>query len=192
MSGKEDLRVKRTKKALTEAFMKLMTEKAFEDITVNELCDEAGVRRATFYKHYTDKFDFLTAYICTLRDRFDSAVWKSDISAPPKEYYVAYAKRLVGFISENSTVIDNVLRSNMCPSLLAIILEQNYKDTCERLRASVEAGMRINASVDVTASMASGAVASAVYGWLKSGKNKPAEELADEIGEAVACLIEKK
>ncbi len=192
MSGKEDLRVKRTKRALTEAFMKLLTRKSFEDITVNELCDEAGIRRATFYKHYTDKFDFLTAYICSLRDRFDNTIWKSDISAPTKEYYVAYAKRLVGFINENAAAIDNVLRSNMCPSLLAIVVEQNYKDTCERLSASVKAGMSLSASVEVIASMASGAVASAVYAWLKTGKKKPADELADEIGEAVACLIEKK
>ena len=62
--------------------VKLMQEKSFEDITVNELCDEAGVRRATFYKHYTDKFDFLSAYIGAQRDDFDKTVWNSDISAP--------------------------------------------------------------------------------------------------------------
>lgn len=192
MSGKEDLRVKRTKKALTEAFISLLSKKSFEDITVNELCDEAGIRRATFYKHYTDKFDFLTAYICSLRDRFDNTVWKSDISAPPKEYYVAYAKQLVVFINENSSAINNVIKSNMFPSLLAIIVEQNYKDTRRLLTASVEAGMKLNASVDVIASMASGAVAAAIFAWLVMGNNKSADELADEIGEAVACLIEKK
>ena len=50
---KEDLRVKKTKRVLTEAFFKLLNEKPFEEITVNELCDRADVRRATFYKHYT-------------------------------------------------------------------------------------------------------------------------------------------
>ena len=192
MAGKEDLRVKRTKNALTDAFMKLLSVKSFEDITVNALCDKAGIRRATFYKHYTDKFDFLSAYICSLRDRFDSTIWRADVSAPPKEYYIAYAKRLVGFINENSAAIDNLLKSNMCHSLLAIIIDRNYKDTYARLVSSVEAGMKLNASVDITASMASGAVATAIYDWFRGGKQKPAEELADEIGAAVACLIEKK
>ena len=192
MPGKEDLRVKRTKKALSEAFMRLMAEKSFEDITVNELCDKAGIRRATFYKHYTDKFDFLTAYTCALRDRFDNVIWKSDVSAPPKEYYVAYAKRLVEFISENSAAIENILKSNMFPTLLTIILEQNYKDTCERLAASAEAGMKLSASVEVVASMASGAVAAAVYAWFKTGRVQSHEELASEIGDAVASLIEGK
>jgi AcrR family transcriptional regulator len=72
MEHKDDLRVRRTKKALNEAFIKLLSEKPFEDITINELCDTAGVRRATFYKHYSDKFGFLTAYTRALRDKFDS------------------------------------------------------------------------------------------------------------------------
>jgi AcrR family transcriptional regulator len=74
MAVKEDLRVKKTKKALYDAFMTLLSEKQFEDITVNELCDAAGVRRATFYKHYSDKFDFLTAYVRLLRDRIDRMI----------------------------------------------------------------------------------------------------------------------
>ena len=192
MSGKEDLRVKRTKKALAESFVKLMQEKSFEDITINELCDVAGVRRATFYKHYTDKFDFLTAYIGAQRDNFDKTVWNSDISAPSKEYYVSYAKRLVEFIDSNAAAMDNVLKSNMFPSLLAIVLERNYLDTCRRLEASAAAGMRLAASVEVIASMASGAVAAAIYTWLVGGKKKSASELADEIGAVVDYLFEGK
>ena len=192
MSGKEDLRVRRTKKALFDAFLKLLGEKSFDEITINELCDTAGIRRATFYKHYSDKFDFLTAYTGVLRDNFDRQMIKLGKPTLTPEYYVAYAKRLVGFISENSAAIDNLIKSNMFPTLLTIILEQNYKDTCERLSASAAAGMKLGASVEVTASMASGAVAAAIYAWLKTGKKKSADELADEIGEAIECLIEKK
>ena len=192
MSGKEDLRVKRTKKALTDSFVKLMHEKSFEDITVNELCDEAGVRRATFYKHYTDKFDFLTAYIGNLRDNFDSTMWKSNISAPPKEYYVSYAKKLVTFIDENESAMDNVLKSNMFPSLLTVVLARNYSDTCKRLEASAAAGMKLAAPVEVIASMAAGAVAAAIYTWLVGGKKKSADQLASEIGDVVDYLFESK
>ena len=192
MSGKEDLRVKRTKKALNEAFVKLMNEKSFEDITINELCDEAGIRRATFYKHYTDKFDFLSAYIGALRDKFDNTVWRADISAPPKEYYVSYAKRLVCFIDDNATAMDNVMKSNMFATLLTVVIEKNYIDTCRRLNASAAAGMNLAAPVEVIASMAAGAVAAAIYVWLVGGKKKTAEQLADEIGAVVDYLFENK
>ena len=82
MSEKEDLRVRKTKKALFDAFIKLLSQKPFDEITVNELCDEAGVRRATFYKHYSDKFDFLTAYVRLLRDRIDRMIWKDEKPLP--------------------------------------------------------------------------------------------------------------
>ena len=82
-------------------------------------------------------------------------------------------------------------RAFSCSAGLTIILEQNYKDTCERLKASVAAGLSLCASIETVASMASGAVASAVYVWLVQGKQKSIDELAEEIGNVVANLIEK-
>ncbi len=189
MQNREDLRVIRTKKALSEAFIRLLNNKTFDDITVNELCDEAGIRRATFYKHYSDKYSFLTAYTRSLRDRFENSVWKSKKPGPTKEYYVAYAKRLVMFISENSTAVNNIVQSSLFPSVLSVIIEQNYKDTCERLNASVASGMKLSASVEVTASMCAGGVANTVYNWIKSGMLISTEELAEQIGTVVSAAI---
>ena len=190
MSNKEDLRVQKTKKALSDAFMHLLKEKSFEEITVNELCAVADVRRATFYKHYSDKISFLTSYTRSLRDRFDNNIWNHGDEAPSKEYYVAYAKRVVGFICENISVFDSLISSDIFPALLAIIVEQNYKDTYEHLEKSVASGMKLRASVAVTANMLAGGVASAVYSWLIGEKEMPAEELAGEIGEMISALID--
>ena len=172
MAGREDLRVQKTKKALSEAFISLLSEKTFEEITVNELCDAAGVRRATFYKHYSDKFGFFTAYVRSLRGRFDDNIWKLGDPAPSKEYYVAYGKRIISFISENTNAFKNIIDSELFPLVLSIILEQNYKDTCVHLEKSVSAGMPIVASIPATASMIAGGVASVIYTWLKIEKTK--------------------
>lgn len=189
MPSKEDLRVRKTKKALFDAFMKLLSEKPFDEITVNELCDAAGIRRATFYKHYSDKFDFLTAYTCLLRDRFDRLIWKGIKPSLTPDYYVEYAKRLIHFISENSGAVHNICNSNLFPSVLAIIVEQNYKDTCERLRISVSEGMVLNASIETVAAMCTGGVAACVYGWIKSGKETNPDQLAEQVGAVVANII---
>ena len=58
-----DLRIQKTYISLIEAFEKLLHEKEFEKISVQELCDEAMIRRPTFYKHFLDKYDFLTFFI---------------------------------------------------------------------------------------------------------------------------------
>ena len=50
-----DLRIKKTYRALFEAFTELLEEHRFEDVTVAMLCDRAMIRRTTFYKHFRDK-----------------------------------------------------------------------------------------------------------------------------------------
>lgn len=54
---KEDLRVRRTKKTLQDAFIKLVAERGFKAVTVQMLANEAMVNRATFYRHFEDKYD---------------------------------------------------------------------------------------------------------------------------------------
>ncbi|MGX7049162.1 TetR/AcrR family transcriptional regulator [Pseudolactococcus piscium] len=57
MTKKIDLRVKRTNKLITQAFIKLLGSKTFDKITINDISDEAMINRATFYSHFKDKFD---------------------------------------------------------------------------------------------------------------------------------------
>src|SRR5262245_25010539 len=59
----EDLRVRRTRKALVQALIELTLEKGFSAITVQDLADRAMVNRATFYRHYLDKYDLLDQYM---------------------------------------------------------------------------------------------------------------------------------
>src|SRR2546426_11063332 len=54
-----DLRVRRTHKLLWDALMVELSERAFEEITVKDICERAMVHRTTFYKHYEDKYALL-------------------------------------------------------------------------------------------------------------------------------------
>ena len=49
-----DHRVRITKMLLRESFLDLLVDKPVGKITVRELCERAGVNRATFYAHYHD------------------------------------------------------------------------------------------------------------------------------------------
>lgn len=189
MAVKEDLRVKKTKAALQDAFFALLREKTFEDLTVNELCETAGVRRATFYKHYSDKFSFLTSLTKDLRYRFNSLRWRGEAVASSPKYYSEYAKRIVEFIDEHEAVVQNIMRSNLLFAMMNIITEQNYKDTKELLLRSAAMGMKLSASAEVTASMLAGGVATTIYEWIAEGKKKSVDELSDEIGRFVVKAL---
>lgn len=56
---KEDRRVRRTKKLLSQGLIELMQHKQVKDITVRELADLVDVNRGTFYLYYRDIFDLL-------------------------------------------------------------------------------------------------------------------------------------
>ena len=78
-----DLRVRRTHKLLWEALMALMAERAFEEITVKEICERAMVHRTTFYKHYEDKYALLEQ---GMRQMYDALV--AEVTVPPSAFSV--------------------------------------------------------------------------------------------------------
>lgn len=70
-----DPRVIRTRNYLREAMLKLLQEKSYTSITVNDITDTAGLNRATFYLHYDGKEVLL---IDSLESKFDELVAEID------------------------------------------------------------------------------------------------------------------
>jgi AcrR family transcriptional regulator len=56
---KVDRRVRKTRKALREAMQVLMSEKGYDQVTIEELTERADIGRTTFYLHYSAKLDLL-------------------------------------------------------------------------------------------------------------------------------------
>ena len=53
-----DKRLAKTQEELNKALVKLIKRKPYNQITIDEICNEASIRRPTFYNHYKDKDDF--------------------------------------------------------------------------------------------------------------------------------------
>ena len=56
---KLDRRVRKTRKALRAAMQDLMSEKGYDQVTIEELTERADIGRTTFYLHYSAKQDLL-------------------------------------------------------------------------------------------------------------------------------------
>ena len=52
-----DRRTRRTKILLKNAYIELLQEKKFTEISVKELCELADINRGTFYLHYNDIYE---------------------------------------------------------------------------------------------------------------------------------------
>ena len=93
MEEKTDLRIRKPYKALCDAFVTILEKKRFDDLTVNELCDEAMIRRATFYKHFAAQYDFFSFFIRQKQDQFIS---QAKEETPPTEFMLTRSTLLKG------------------------------------------------------------------------------------------------
>jgi len=64
----------------------LMQQKPLDKITVNDICSEALLARATFYHHFKDKFDLInwafdTIFDATVMQIGESRSWEKNIEA---------------------------------------------------------------------------------------------------------------
>ncbi len=75
---KLDLRVKRTRGLIQRAFIELLAEKGFREITVQDIAERAEINRATFYAHYPDKYALLEE---SVRRQFRQELEKRTLSA---------------------------------------------------------------------------------------------------------------
>jgi AcrR family transcriptional regulator len=56
----DDPRVKKTRRGLRAAFIRLILQKGYDSISIQDITNEAETARITFYRHYRDKEELLT------------------------------------------------------------------------------------------------------------------------------------
>ena len=59
MNIKNNARYKTSNKKIEDAFLTLIKTHRYEDITIGQICKQAGINRSTFYCHYDDINDFI-------------------------------------------------------------------------------------------------------------------------------------
>lgn len=59
MNKENNRRAMLTKKILENKLIELLKEKRIEQISISKLCENAGINRSTFYKHYMNQYDLL-------------------------------------------------------------------------------------------------------------------------------------
>ena len=179
---KEDLRIVKTRAALSGAFFDLLTTMEISEITVNKLCEHSGVRRATFYKHFRDKDDFIIFIIKDVRNHFDSNIWNKEANHPiTKEYYYQYAEALLAFLLRHEAAMKRIATAPVRSTFITIFLQQNYEDTKQRLEDSVKTGMHLLASPDIVASMLIGGIAQCIVHWFEDDDRCSPEILLKDL-----------
>ena len=179
MEKKTDLRIRRTYKYLTDALFELLKEKNFDDITVGELCEKAMIRRATFYKHFAGKYEFLTFIIKDKQSEFEESYRPEIQSTDPRNFYINTFDKTLAFFEENMEMFRTILRSSSSGVLLQMLSDEVERGILKHLKQDEKAGAALSAQPEILSVMLTGAFIYVIRWWVLSEQPKGRKELLD-------------
>lgn len=133
---KEDRRVRRTKKLLTQALTQLLQQKQVNEITVKELTDLADMNRGTFYLYYKDIYDMLEKIQDEMFEKLD-AIFRLRTGEDVTEQTKLILLDLFRFIEENQEVCRVLLSPNGDMSFLHR-LNEVLREKCLHIYLGIE------------------------------------------------------
>ena len=110
---KTDARIRYTQSVLKQALLSFLKEKPINKITVKEVCERAGLNRATFYAHYSDCFALLESIEEDLLEAFQQSlklVDSFDVTALIEAIYT--------MIERQQEACRVLIFQNVCPNVL--------------------------------------------------------------------------
>lgn len=179
---KEDRRVRRTKKLLTQALTSLLQEKQVNEITVRELTELADMNRGTFYLYYKDIYDMLEK----TEDGLFSAL-EEIMDAHEKEAAGLQTRPLLldlfHFIRENREMVRVLLSPHGDMNFLHRLFEV-IRERCMEAFPALPAEQG-EADFDYRYSFLVFGTAGLIRAWVSRDCREPAEEMADLADEMI-------
>jgi AcrR family transcriptional regulator len=175
-----DPRILRSRRMLMDSLVRLLKKKEFEDISVQEIADDATLNRATFYLHYPDKNALLQAMT---EVRFRDLIERRSITFT--DCHGALRAIALG-------VCDYLAESTSCPAqLVQMSLEGSVIPVIEGMFKEGLAlhGTAPGVDAELRATTAAWAVFGAARSWFQTPDRIPAEEMAARIETMVAQVL---
>ena len=122
-----DLRIQRTRKCITDAFVEIRKKKELEKITVKEIADAAMINKATFYNHFSSVYD--------LSEQLENEVINAVLcDIQPSAWLTGEGTRKMATIMFEKEDIFSTLFSGNRYSALAYKLEEKIKQLIYQYR----------------------------------------------------------
>jgi AcrR family transcriptional regulator len=175
-----DPRILRTRRLLQQALVKLMKEKGFDAVSVQDIAEAATINRATFYDHYPDKFALLE---CTVGTRFNELLSERGVN-----YLSSCTTAIKGIVLgvcdfiADSQVICSERPGQMEPHMESAIIAVVRRMLLEGLEKHPSSQPISSQMIATTASWA-------IYGAAKEWAQTPSRPPSGEIVDTVVTLI---
>jgi AcrR family transcriptional regulator len=176
-----DPRIRRTRLLLMDALVELLKKKGFDQISVQDIAEEATINRATFYAHYPDKYALLECVTASrfyaLLDERGAKFTGDDCKAAFKAIVLAVCDYLASFqypACEKHLENQRQTQPHMELAMIAV-LRKLFLDGLQKHPPGN------GASPEMIASTASWAIFGAAKEWASSPDRIPAEQMVDVV-----------
>jgi AcrR family transcriptional regulator len=171
-----DRRIQKTKDAILEAYIGLMAEKDFEQLTINEIAERANVNRGTVYLHYVDKYDLLDQCIEThINLLFHSCspdVNTADFSSK------ASVLRTFEYLEQHAFFYSTMLTNKGIPAFRNRLLTMALQSLGEAIDMS---GINQNMNKEVLVQFMASAVVGVLEWWMTHSMPYPAKDMVEQF-----------
>ena len=172
-----DRRVIRTKRAIRNAFLSLMTEREMNKITIKSIADTADVDRKTVYNYYKEVGDILEEIENELLAHFEESMYSLKGETEPKVYF----NMLAEIIERDIELYELLIRSENS-SFVEKTVEVLNGWICRALNKS---GMHDEEKLFIATEYITAGVFCAYRKWFKSDRTKTLKEFSIELCELV-------
>ena len=172
-----DRRQQKTRAAIFKAFNKLLEEKHFNNITVQEILDEANVGRSTFYSHFETK-DALLKEMCTdIFDHIFSHELHSETSHDFSSSDHGLREKITHLLYHLKDNRGNVL--GVLSGESGDLFMRYFKEYLVTMFEQYPDSIRQDVPKEFALNYLTGSLAEAVRWWIGSKMEMPPEKLAD-------------
>jgi AcrR family transcriptional regulator len=186
----EDLRVRRSRKLLQQAFIELTVEKGFAELTVRDITERAMVNRSTFYRHYLDKYDLLEQYMNEIYELSEDQTDVGEKREAPFDEGSEETLRLLKHIQAFADFYRAMFRAKADPYFLQLFRKKTEKlflsciaQTYPRLLPEPDAPPS-----DLKLNVIAYAGVGAIVWWLEQEQPRPPEHLAIWLDQLIGVI----
>ena len=177
---KVDVRVKRTYNQLFVALVDLLGEKSFDDLTVLEICERAGVHRATFYKHFVDKYDFLNVcFNFSLSNLTFDKIAESYTPETMKISCMNMIAKVLDFVDENRAVVVSLSTDRSSTSFNSALNDAIAAFLEERINTVRPKNDKLSRTVPLLANYYAGAIVGIIKCWATNSDTFSRQDFLD-------------
>ncbi|WP_165055591.1 MULTISPECIES: TetR/AcrR family transcriptional regulator [unclassified Adlercreutzia] len=181
---KVDRRIVKTRKAIRQAFLKLLSEKGLGKITVSALAREADIDRKTFYLHFSSIDDLIDQEANVLVEKVARAISTpaaADADAAPTLSMKRVLVELAAVVEEDIALYQHVISSMSIDQMVEALKEPVRK----ALIASIaDRGAVDEQGLDYLLHFYIAGTLSVFIHWFTGDRSLPIEQVVDIVDQA--------